>query len=306
MELSGLGLLWLVTTVPHLTPFSPLLFANWKALPLTTVVVSSPDASVIELARSYGLNTHLEEMENSKFYHTYFKMMRHFPSQFVGFFNGDNLFDPDSVFQTLQILIKYAHTTFHNSSMLVVGHRSDIQSCTVDLSTIHGMPGLFITDWVKSHCTYKWFSDYAQDYFFFDKNFLDRLLGQPFPLSRVGGVAFDNWLTHRPLSMNDVYSIDASHTLTDFHLPRLANGNAYASHQSEASNHNRNVHRGDGPFADYKCGKLPLAMYVTQKDRMLARRQYVPSTDPYLEEWRSATMWCYKTTTPWWPVPLEN
>lgn len=305
-------LLLLITAVKNLNQHSDVLFRTWKSYEDVGVVVmvGSGNPEVLNFANEKGLQTsHIVNIE----YHAYFQILYQYSWRvydgkvgLLGYFNGDTAFDMQDFKITLaQVWEKYpflfesgTQESLRNASsaggpaLMINGLRLNVLKC--DEPNVAAISN----DWFKKHCTVETFMQAAQDYFFFTQNVLAFLLeGTNMPNSRLGGIAFDNWLSARPLHWYkskkriQPFSIDASLTLPNYHLYHGDGSGIVSSHNSASSTFNRNIHRPGGGYDDYHCNEPAVTMYFTSHDKIQRR---CPMNGQHGAP-------CYKETGCWWP-----
>jgi hypothetical protein len=200
--------LWLITSVARLGIFQPpiqnMLFENWAELRQygINVVVCSENEAVLEAIKPYGLLGITLPPEEAAYYKTYFQKLKLFPSDMVGFFNGDNVFDGAGLASTIQVIRRDILARPSPPHVLLVGQRKNAANpdCIVEGGELKAGLAAAAKDgsarvaWIDSACGLSYFMPMAQDYFIMDRPWLDTLLPR-MPLSRLGGVVFDNWLT---------------------------------------------------------------------------------------------------------------
>ena len=88
------------------------------------------------------------------------------------------------------------------------------------------------------------FTNVAQDYFFFNIAMVRNIA--PMPRSMTGGVAFDNWFTGRIVEVSRATGVDLTFSAAAIHP--YTRPDSMASHQTFASEWNRVMHSGAGPY----------------------------------------------------------
>lgn len=146
----------------------------------------------------------------------------------MGFVNGDIvLANPAGIIRTLYTAAETIDSQKPAQALLVVGRRINLFSRTLQPTR---PPELF--------------QEYAQDYFFFNEPFLQAI--SPLPRSRLGGIAFDNWMTSRILQLEGQGGVDATQSIVALHP--YTKPNARGSHNSTASIVNKFIHRKSGEY----------------------------------------------------------
>lgn len=263
--------LWLVTTVAHLgklqPPLQALLFENWAELRQhgINVVVCSENPEVLDAIIPFGLMGMNLLGEKAAYYKTYFESMQHFPADMVGFFNGDNVFDGAGLASTVLAIRRELLSQPAPPHVLLVGQRKNAVDSTCMMAGEALQPGLAAAahdgsariNYINTACKLGHFMTQAQDYFILDRAWLGTLLPR-LPLARLGGVIFDNWLTEVPMHVPNTVSVDGTQAILNLHLPH--GSDIMASHGSQASAHNRQVH-ATPPHDQYWCGQTTVCLY---------------------------------------------
>lgn len=280
----ALTLVMLITAIKALDRSTVPLLRTWHSYRRigVSVTVASGSPAVTALAKIHGLNAMLI---SSTEYRAYFKALSQHPhTGWLGFFNGDTVFDIHELNNTLSQL--------KAPTAIATGLRTNVRACgRLRIATIS-------SKWIKTNCKTDTFSQWAQDYFFFTRDVLDFLLsGTNMPPSRLGGVVFDNWLSSRPVAWRaqntsvQPVSIDASSTLNNYHLLLEEGPGLLQSHRSAASAINRDIHRPGGGYSDYLCNEPIAAMYYTSSAGI--QRRCPSGSDP--------GALCYTASGCWWP-----
>ncbi|KAI8821608.1 hypothetical protein BJ741DRAFT_637091 [Chytriomyces cf. hyalinus JEL632] len=220
------------------------LYESRASLPGVDFVIASRDCTALLLARSYGLPTyrlgaHTNDVEAASYRHIMNAVHNGIgaESPFIGFANGDILFDT-SLVDTMRGVM-YFRESRGQKNVGIFGRRInvDVESSALQPSFTLDQRLSNVNDAVKSNGTL--FGARAVDYFIWNRE-LPLEFGC-FPPHLLGGVTFDNWFTGLMNHYEGVATIDATDSLAAVHINHDSHRNK--SHFSLASIFNKRVNR---------------------------------------------------------------
>ena len=154
----------------------------------------------------------------------YMDVMKHYPSKFYAYVNGDILFTQGLV-DTLQFILS-AKKINQTHPMLIVGQRTNVKHVSAENASSH-------ENIIKISKTGKLFTTWGEDYFITNSNYP----WKDCPEVVVGRVAYDNWLVLNANKRRHT-TIDATRTLLALHQTTKKGNGEGRSHPNAHYNGN--------------------------------------------------------------------
>ncbi|KAJ3235774.1 hypothetical protein HDU77_000206, partial [Chytriomyces hyalinus] len=247
------------------------LYETRASLPGVDFVVASRDCAALLHARSYGLPTyrlgaHTNDVEAATYRHILNAVHNSVgaESPFIGFANGDILFDT-SLVDTIRGVMQFRESRGQNH-VGVFGRRMnvDVEMSALQPTFTLDQRLLNVKDAVQSNGTL--FGTRAVDYFIWNREL--PLEFSCFPPHLLGGVTFDNWFTGLMNHYEGVATIDATNSLAAVHINH--DSHRTKSYFSLASVFNKGVNRR---MTNYRTTSLKYAAFTKEAGVVRVKRR---------------------------------